>query len=85
LLIEQRLIIEVAQFAGPGAIKVLPPLCPVVVSATDFGHGAELIDQARAATGEWIDAGGPSLPAPSRFLSLHDHDHGQRSALEHVA
>jgi len=77
LLIEQRLIIDVAQFAGPGAIKVLPPLCPVAVSATDFGHAAELIDRARTATGAWIDSGGPSLAAPSRFLSLHHHDHLQ--------
>jgi NTE family protein len=68
LLIEQRLVIDVAQFVGPGAIKLLPPLCPVAVSATDFSHGAELIERSRAATGEWIDSGGPSLPAPSRFL-----------------
>jgi NTE family protein len=75
LLIEQRLVIDVAQFAGPGAIRVLPPLCPVAVSATDFSHGAELIERAHRATGEWIDSGGPSLPAPSRVLSLHHHDH----------
>jgi NTE family protein len=75
LLIEQRLVIDVAQFAGPGAINVLPPLCPVAVSATDFSHGAELIERARKATGDWVDSGGPSLPAPSRFLSLHHHDH----------
>jgi NTE family protein len=73
LLIEQRLVIDVAEFGGPSAIKVLPPLCPVAVSATDFGHGRELVDRARRATAEWIDAGGPSLPAPSRFLSLHHH------------
>jgi NTE family protein len=73
LLIEQRLVIDVAQFSGPGAIKVLPPLCPLSVSATDFRHSGELVERARRATGEWIDAGGPSLPVPSRFLSLHHH------------
>lgn len=73
LLIEQRLVIDVAQFEGAAAIKVLPPLCPVAVSSTDFGHGPELIERARRATGRWIDTGGPSLPAPSRFLSLHHH------------
>lgn len=73
LLIEQRLVIDVAQFAGSGIIKVLPPLCPLAVAPTDFSHAGELIERARQATGTWIDAGGPSLPAPSRFLSLHHH------------
>jgi NTE family protein len=73
LLIEQRLVIDVDQFADAGVIKVLPPLCPLAVSPTDFSHAAELIDRAREATGAWIDAGGPSLPSPGRFLSLHHH------------
>jgi NTE family protein len=73
LLIEQRLIIDVTEFAGPAAIKVLPPLCPLSISPTDFSHAGELIDRARQATGTWIDSGGPSLPVPSRFLSLHHH------------
>jgi NTE family protein len=73
LLIEQRLIIDVAQFAGDATINVLPPLCPLAVSSVDFSHAAELIERAHTATGEWLDSGGPSLPAPERFLSLHHH------------
>lgn len=73
LLIEQRLVIDVAQFTGHAEIKVLPPLCPLAVSSADFSHAAELIDRAHHATGDWIDAGGPSLPAPARFLSMHHH------------
>jgi NTE family protein len=73
LLIEQRLVMEVSQFDGPAALKVLPPLCPLSVSSVDFGHADELISRARACTGKWIDSGGPSLPAPARFLSLHGH------------
>jgi NTE family protein len=73
LLIEQRLIIDVSEFAGPAAIKVLPPLCPLSISPTDFSRAGELIERAREATGAWIDSGGPSLPVPSRFLSLHHH------------
>jgi len=74
LLIEQRLVIDVANFRGSAALKVLPPLCPLAISSADFSHAAELIDRARLATGEWIDAGGPSLPDPARFLSLHHDD-----------
>jgi NTE family protein len=73
LLIEQRLISDVAHFAGHARIKVLPPLCPLAVSSVDFRHAADLIERARAATRSWLDAGGPSLPDPARFLSLHDH------------
>ncbi len=75
LLIEQRLVMEVAQFGESARLKVLPPLCPLAVSSADFSHGAELITRARARTGEWLDSGGPSLPAPARFLSLHHHRH----------
>jgi NTE family protein len=73
LLIEQRLTSDVAHFAGHARINVLPPLCPLAVSSVDFRHAAELIERARTATRSWLDSGGPSLPDPARFLSLHDH------------
>jgi NTE family protein len=80
LLIEQRLIEEVAAFPGPGRLAVLPPLCPLGVSSTDFTHADELIERAHRATGRWLDSGGPDLPAPERFLSLHSHRPPQRAA-----
>lgn len=73
LLIEQRLILEVAHFAERIDIRVLPPLCPLSVSSTDFRHGALLVARARSATGRWLDEGGPRLAHPERFLSLHRH------------
>ena len=73
LLSQQQLIGEVARYNGPAKLKVLPPLCPLGVSAADFSHADELIARARTATGSWIDAGGPDLPTPQRFLSMHDH------------
>ena len=80
LLIEQRLILEVAHYAERADIRVLPPLCPLTVSSADFRHGALLIDRAQIATGRWLDAGRHHLPHPERFLSLHDHP-----PLTHVA
>ena len=65
LLIEQRLILEVAHFAEHTDIRVLPPLCPLSVSSTDFRHGALLIERARTATERWLDEGGPASPTPS--------------------
>ena len=73
LLVEQRLVIDVAQFKGRAKIKVLPPLCPLAVSPIDFSQAGALIRRSHRATTEWIDSGGPDLPGPERFLSLH-HD-----------
>jgi NTE family protein len=73
LLIEQRLILEVAHYAEHADMRVLPPLCPLSVSSADFRHGALLVERARTATTRWLDAGGPCLPHPERFLSLHRH------------
>jgi NTE family protein len=73
LLIEQRLILEVAHFAELIDIRVLPPLCPLSVSSADFRHGALLIERARTATDRWLDEGGPRLSHPERFLSMHRH------------
>lgn len=72
-LIERRLATEMAAYADAATIRVLPPLCPLAVSAADFGHAAELIDRAHRTSLEWISSGGIDLPAPERFLGLHDH------------
>ena len=72
-LIERRLATEMAAYADAATIKVLPPLCPLAVSAADFGHAAALIARAHRTSLEWIDSGGIDLPAPERFLGLHDH------------
>jgi NTE family protein len=73
LLIEQRLILEVAHFAEIADIRVIPPLCPLSVPSTDFRYGSVLITQARSATERWLDEGGPARAHPERFLSMHRH------------
>ena len=73
LLTEQRLIIDITRFLDDAQIKVLPPLCPLSVAATDFSRARELITRARHSAGDWLDNGGPSLPEPQRFLSMHHH------------
>ena len=74
LLLQQRLAHEVAALHGAATIKVLPPLCPLAVSAADFGHAADLVDRGRRASQDWITTGAIDLPSPERFLSLHHHD-----------
>lgn len=75
LLIEQRLILEVAHHADRVDLRVVPPLCPLSVSSADFRHGAELVGRARRSTGRWLDDGHSSDRHPERLLSLHDHQH----------
>jgi len=72
-LTQQRLIRDVSDLADKAELHVIPPLCPLRISSADFGHARELIDRARIATGEWLDAGHDRLPRPERFLSLHEH------------
>lgn len=73
LMIEQRLILEIAALQSAITIKLLPPLCPLGVSAADFSHAEELITRARRSSLRWIDSGGTDLPDPERFLTLHHH------------
>lgn len=73
LLVEQRLISDVARYRDRADIRVLPPLCPLSVSSVDFRAGARLVDRARAAAGAWLDSPPPSHP--EAILALHDHAH----------
>jgi len=73
LLIERRLITDVAQLSSRCDIRVLPPLCPLSVSSVDFHHGSELIDRARDATRRWLEQGGEHQVHPEQILSLHRH------------
>ncbi|MEP6853864.1 MAG: patatin-like phospholipase family protein [Pedococcus sp.] len=73
LLIEQRLIAEVHQPPRGTTIRVLPPLCPVSISAADFSQAAGLIHRAHRASARWIEEGGLDLLQQDSFLSLHDH------------
>jgi len=75
LLIEQRLVHEVAELADRVDLRVLPPLCPLVVSSADFRHGAELVVRAREAAGRWLDGGHVHDAHPERVLSMHGHAH----------
>jgi NTE family protein len=73
LLIEQRLILDVATYAPVADIRVIPPLCPLNVASIDFRYGALLVERARTSATRWLDHDGPSRAHPERFLSLHHH------------
>jgi NTE family protein len=54
LMVHARLTADVAKFQVDHRLLVVPPMCPIAVSPVDFSHGAELIDQARESTTNWL-------------------------------
>lgn len=55
LLVQQRLIEDVKELQGAVDLRVIPPLCPLAVSPTDFSHARELIGDAHERAGRWLD------------------------------
>jgi NTE family protein len=76
LLIEGRLVSEVATVAAiPGGpvVRVIPPLCPLRISPSDFSQAADLVRRGHDSSVRWLSEGGTELPAQHRFLALHEH------------
>jgi NTE family protein len=64
LLVQRRLIADVAVYADQAELVVLPPLCPLGNSAIDFRHAAELFGRAHASAASWLDSGEAHRPRP---------------------
>jgi NTE family protein len=73
LLVQQRLITDVARYSDRVDLVVLPPLCPLRISAIDFRHAAHLCRRAHACAADWLDSGAAYRPRPERILGMHDH------------
>jgi len=71
LAIQRRLISDVAVWQHRCTLRVVPPLCPVSVAPTDFGHTAELRERARRATAQWLDR--PLPDDQTSYLGVHEH------------
>lgn len=54
LTVNQRLAVDVEHYERTVDLRVVPPLCPIRTSPADFGNGADLIERAHAATGDWL-------------------------------
>jgi len=80
LLVQQRLISDVALYADRVDLVVLPPLCPLRIAATDFRHAAALVRRAHASAAAWLDSDAAARPHPERILGLHGHPAGPAEA-----
>lgn len=70
ILIQRRLIADVAYCSERVDLNVLPPLCPLAVSPTDFRQAGNLIDRAYKASARWLEDGGLDSSRPEQFLYL---------------
>jgi NTE family protein len=83
LLVMRQLTSDIERFSERAEIVVIPPLCPVTVSAYDFSQTADLVHRAEASTRLWLRKNGLSADGiPEELLPhvlAHGHAHEQRS------
>jgi NTE family protein len=72
LLVQQRLVLDVVNYAERLDLCVVPPLCPLSISPADFRHSANLIDRARRAAGDWFDTR-DTQPAHEQCVAIQTH------------
>jgi len=73
LLVARQLVYDVERLGARAPIAIVPPLCPLPVSAYDFSQAALLEDRAAEATGAWIRDGG--LESSKIPVALGPHEH----------
>lgn len=73
LLGSRQLRQDFDRYSSLAQIHVVPPLCPLVQSAYDYSHGADLIRRAQHSTGDWVAAGGLTRSEFPGALQPHPH------------
>jgi NTE family protein len=73
LLIARQLVSDVERLRDRAQMMVVPPLCPLAVSAYDFSRGGELVDRAAESTARWLDDGGLRNSGIAGVLQPHHH------------
>jgi NTE family protein len=72
LLVHQQLVIDVVRFETQVELHVIPPLCPLDVSPSDFSQSTDLIERSYRAAMEWL-ATDHDLVGQEKYLGLHEH------------
>jgi NTE family protein len=74
ILIGRGLAFDVERFDGSYELRVVPPLCPLSITPTDFSRAAELIERAYQSTVRWLkDPNGADPFAQLHGLRPHAH------------
>jgi len=72
-MVQQRLLLDLVRYAGVIDLRVIPPLCPVAVSPTDFSQADDLINRSYALAADWLQRG-PVDPVKMLSQAVHPHD-----------
>jgi NTE family protein len=75
LLVMRQLLSDIERFSDRAEIVIVPPLCPVAVSAYDFSQTADLIHRAEATTRLWLKKKGMDREGAPEELLPHEHEH----------
>jgi NTE family protein len=67
ILIGRGLAFDIERYDGSYELRVVPPLCPLNITPTDFSCAGELIERAYQSTVDWLKS--PSCADP--FAQLH--------------
>lgn len=75
LMIGWRLAMDIQRYERECALHVIPPLCPLDVSSTDFSRAAELIDRSYESTLRWLKSVRAQRSSnQAELVRPHDHD-----------
>jgi len=75
LLVMRQLLSDIERYSDRAELVVVPPLCPMSVSAYDFSQTADLIRRAEAMTRLWLRKKGLEREGAPGELLPHDHEH----------
>jgi NTE family protein len=74
ILIGRGLAFDIERYDGSYELRVVPPLCPLNITPTDFSRAAELIGRAYESTVKWLkDPNGANPFAQLHGLRPHPH------------
>jgi NTE family protein len=76
LLVHQRLLHDIALYAGAVELIVLPPPCPLSVNPVDFRHADELIRRAHEVSARFLDVDDGHRDDPGAHIGIHLHGSG---------
>lgn len=64
---------DVDRYRDQVRLAVVPPLCPLAMSAYDFAGSGEVIERATTTTTAWLDADGLEVASTGDMLAPHHH------------